>query len=332
MTLAALRSQARRYARIDTTAADDDQLNLLIQDAVDKFARDVGGFPMDVNLVVAAAFDTETNFAFNVKIVENGSTTVDTDVEITATAREDATGTTVASDLQTAIRAMTGAVGTETVVWADFYFTIDWKQGNTATGDSITIAAPEGDTYVDATEILGIATGVTTGATSITGGFPQDCTQYVSLPSDAIHVARVEWDYHELPQVGHEFIQSPEAQGDPSVYAVRGRRIYFSPSPDHQERLEAWYKGVPAAIDFASDTDVPTEIPEMYQEALSFLVAYYLLVEAFDDERSRMRYAQYSEIMRRYRVDYANNNTVIEENMFRSFPRSPSIDMGSRTI
>lgn len=325
MTLAALRSQARRYARIDTTAADDDQLNLLIQDAVDKFARDVGGFPMDENLVVAAAFDTETNFAFNVTIVESGSTTVDTDVVITATAREDATGTTVASDLQTAIRAMTGAVGTETVVWADFYFTIDWKQGNTATGDSITIAAPEGDTYVDATEILGIATGVTTGATSITGGFPQDCTQYVTLPSDLIHMLRVEWDYHELTPVGLEFIQSPEAQGDPSVYAVHGRRIYFAPSPDHQERLEAWYKGVPTAIDFATATNVPTEIPEMYQEALVFLVAYYLLVEAFDDERSRMRYAQYAEIMRRYRTDYANNNTSIEENWFRNFPRQPKI-------
>lgn len=325
MTLAALRTQARRYARIDATAADNDQVNLLIQDAVDKFARDVGGFPMDVNLVVAAAFDTETNFAFHVTIVENGVETVDTDVVITATAREDVDGDTVASDLQTAIRAMTGGLATETVVWTEFYFTIDWKQGNTATGDSITISAPDGDTYVDATEILGIATGVTTGATSIAGGFPQDCTQYISLPSDAIHVSRVEWDYHELSQVGYEFIQSPEAQGDPSVYAVRGRRIYFSPSPDHQERLEAWYKGTPAAIDFATATNVPTEIPEMYQEALSFLVAYYLLVEAFDDERSRMRYAQYSEIMRRYRVDYANNNTSIEDNLFRRFPRQPKI-------
>lgn len=325
MTLAALAAQARRYARIDTTAADADQLENLTQDAVDKFARDVGGFPMDVNLTISAAFDTETHFAIHVKIVENGSETVDTDVAITASAREDATGTTVASDLQTAIRAMTGAVGTETVTWTEFYFTIDFKQGNTATGDYIELSAPEGVTYANALEILGLSAGTTTGATSVTGGFPEDCTRYVTLPSEAVNVERVEWDYHELQQIGLEYVQSSESTGDPTHYAVRGRRIYLVPSPDTQERLEVWYRGLPTALDFDTATNVPSEVPEQYQEALTWLVAMYLCREAFDNAQGNVCRAEYNEIMRRYRMDYSNLNTVIEDNHYRTYPRIPKI-------
>lgn len=325
MTLAALRSQARRYARVDTTAADDDQVNLLIQDSVDKFARDVGGFPEDVNLAIAAAFDTETTFAFHVTIVENGSETVDQDVTITSTAREGATGTTVASDLQTQLRAMTGAVGTETVTWTNFYFTVDFKQGNTATGDSIVLSAPTTKTYVDALEILGLGAGTTTGSTSITGDFPTDCTKYVTLPSDAVSVERVEWDYNELIQTSLEYVQSSEAQGDPTHYAVRGRRIYLVPSPDEQDRFEVWYRGLPTAIDFDVDTDVPSEIPEQYQEAVVWLTATYLAYEQFDYEIGDRCERRYLDIMRRYRQDYANYTTTIEDNAFRKWPRVPSV-------
>ena len=328
MTLAALASQARRYARIDTAAADSDQLDALIQDAVDKFSRDVGGFPMDVNLAISAAFDTETHFAFHVEIVEGGSETVDADVAITSTAREDADGDQVASDLQTALRAMTGATGSETVAWTDFYFTIDFDQGNTSSGDYIKLSAPSGVTYANALEILGLSAGTTTGSTSVTGGFPEDCTKYVTLPSPAVSVQRVEWDYHELDQVGYEYVQSSESTGDPTHYAIRGRRLYLVPSPDRQDRLEVWYRGLPTAIDFDSDSDVPSEVPEQYQEALTWLVAMYLCREAFDNEQGNTCRAEYNEIMRRYRMDYANLNTAIEDNYYSSYPRIPKI--GSR--
>lgn len=324
MTLAALLAQARRYARIDTTAASDAQVQNLIQDAVDKFSRDVGGFPMDANLAIAASFDTETNFAIHIKIVESGSTVTDEDVLISSTGQEDASGTTVASDLQTAIRAMTGATGTETVTWTNFYFTIDFKQGATASGDSIVISSPTTVTYVDATEILGLS-GTHTGTTIFTGDFPEDCTNFVTLPSAAIRVDRIEWDYHELIQTGLEYVQSPEATGDPTHYAIRGRRIYLAPCPDRQDRLEVWYRGTPAAIDFETDTDVPTEIPEMYQEAITWLVASYLLREAMDNQESNICRAEYQDIMKKYRQDYANLSTQIEENTHRRWPRLPKI-------
>lgn len=324
MTLAALLAQARRYARIDSAAASDAQVQSLIQDAVDKFSRDVGGFPMDVNMAIAASFDTETNFAIHIKIVENGSTVTDEDVVIAAAARDDASGTTVASDLQTAIRAMTGATGTETVTWANFYFTVDFKQGATLSTDSIVISSPTTTTYVDATEVLGLS-GTHTGSTVFTGSFPQDCTNFVTLPSDAIRVDRIEWDYDELIQTGLEYVQSPEATGDPTHYAIRGRRIYIAPCPDNQDRFEVWYRGTPAAIDFDTDTDVPTEIPEMYQEALIWLTASFLLREAMDTQEANICRAEYQEIMKRYRQDYANLSTEIEDNAYRRWPRLPKI-------
>lgn len=435
MTLAALRSQARRYARVDTTAADDGQVNLLIQDSVDKFARDVGGFPEDVNLAIAAAFDTETNFAIHLTITDDGTDEFDDDIVITSTAREDATGTTVASDLQAAIRAATS--GTETVTWTNFYFTFTVPGIEGITTRVVTISAPTTSTYVDAAEILGLS-GTATVAVSenavITGGFPPDCTQYVTLPSDAVSVERVEWDYNELIQTSLEYVQSSEAQGDPTHYAVRGRRIYLVPSPDEQDRFEVWYRGLPASLVFSGyqecglsgisdekstglstttqyyykvtingeqteydittasdvtysavialmnaqntgatfsivggdlrctsdavtgvstialaagttgtdlfatltgfsafdtavtgDTDVPSEIPEQYQEAVVWLTATYLAYEQFDYEIGDRCERRYLEIMRRYRQDYANYTTTIEDNAFRKWPRVPSV-------
>jgi len=440
MTLTALEAQARRYARIDTTAASNDQMHTLVQSAVDKFARDVNGFPMDVHLPISAEFDTETYFAIHVTIVENGSQTVDADVPITSTQREDASGSTVASDLQTALRAMTGAAGTETVTWTKFYFTIDFKQGNTASGDSIELSAPDGVQYASALELLGLSSGTTTGSTTVTGGFPEDCTRYVTMPTDAIKIERVEWDGWELSQVGLEHVQSSESTGDPTHYAVRGRRIYLVPSPDRDDKLDVWFRGKPSNIDFkgyqelniedltyetatglsastayafqvavdggfsseytittgtdtsynavialmnvqtdgistavitengkfrmksdtsgagstvdlgagvgqtdlfgaltgfssfetakSADISVPVEVPLDYEEALIWLTAMYLCREAFDNEQANICRAEYSDIMRKYRVDYANMNTVIEDNHYRTYPRIPKV--GSR--
>lgn len=438
MTLAELRTQAREFARADTTATSDVRLNEYIQNAVDRFSRDVNGFPMDVNLQIAAAFDTETHFAFHVTITEvpfpggDPVAIIDQDVVITATAREDATGTTVASDLQTALRAMTGAVGTETVTWANFYFTIDFKQGPSSEG-SIIISAPDANTYTNALTILGLQAGTTTDSNSVTGGFPQGCTKYVKLPSDAIAIDRVEWDYDELVMTGLEWVQSSEDQGDPTHFAIRGRRLYLTPSPDRQDRLEVWYRGQPTQIVFsgyqelditglspedptglspstqysfnvsndggpsleydittasdtsynavillmntevnnkatfsittdgkfrctsdnvgqgssislaagdtapdlfaaltgwnefetanASDINLPTEVPSDYEEALVWLTALYLARASWDTEAANICMAEYRDIMRRYRMHYANLNTTIEENFHRGYPR-----------
>lgn len=319
MTIADARAQARRYARIDggwstgSGVADDDHVDDLIQDAVNQFARDVGGFSLEVYPEISAAFDTRDYFAIHVEIVENGSQTVDTDVVITGTDRSGATGSQVATDLQAAIRAMTGATGTETVAWSNFYFTIDWKQGNTASGDYIKVSAPTTTTYADATELLGYS-GTFTGATSHDGTFPEGCTVEYSLPSDWITMQRVEWDGYEVWELPREYAMHQEASGDPEFYHIRGRTMHFIPSPATQGLCKVWYRGFPTAIDFDTDTDLPTEIPSNYHQAIPWLVASYLILEQFDDDKANRRRAEYEKIMRQYRLSRLSNNTSIDLN------------------
>lgn len=311
MTLAAALTQSRRYARVDSTGAADSQVQSLIQDAVTQFARDVNGFPTETFLSIAAVFDTLTTFAIHVTIVDSGSEVMNTDIVITSTARTAGTGSTVASDLQTAIRAATGATGTETVTFSSFYFTIDFKQGNTSSGDSIQISTPITVTYTDATDLLGVG-GTTTGSTSVTGSFPRNCTVYATLPTDFITKQRILWDEWELQEISLDYVDKFNSSGTPTAYAIKGRDLFFAPAPSTQGRCYVWYKGSPPDIDFDNDTDLPSEIPAQYHQAIPFLTAYFLLLERHDLDKANQFYAQYAQIMRFYKVHYNNTHTTPE--------------------
>jgi hypothetical protein len=250
MTLDAVRTQARRYAGMDdTTLLTNAQLNTLIGDAVTKFSNDVGGFAMDVLPEIAATFDTGTNYAIRVTIVGGANAMVATDVLITGTARDDTTGTIVASDFETTLQAAVGS--SITVAWAAFAFTVD-----TLDATSITYEAPTTVTYVDARELLGLTGTPTLTDFSHTGAFPQDCTVRYTLPTDLIAVERVEWDSNELVAVPRAHAQSPESSGTPHWYNIRGRTLHFIPSPSTQKLCEVWYRGVPADIVFSGYQEV----------------------------------------------------------------------------
>lgn len=249
MTISRVRDQVRRYSRVSSSQASDEEVNNHIQQSIYDFCEDIGGLPLEAYLSISAKFDTETHFAVHIKIVESGSTVTDEDVVITSTQRSGATGATVASDLQTAIRAMTGAVGTETVTWSPFYFTIDFKQGATASGDSITISEPTTTTYADARGLLGLSS-YTTSSTVITSSYPQDCTVESDLPTGAISIQNVEWDYYPLKEGPDSYFQSPESYGSPRFYNVRGSVIRLFPTPDEQEVFRIEYKGRPDDLVF----------------------------------------------------------------------------------
>lgn len=253
MTLSRLRDQARRWSRVHgqwdsgSGVINDAHLNELVQLAVDQMATDVQGFPMEEFPAISAEFTTRTHMAFHLLVEDtDGTDLVDADIQITATNRTRAAGATIASDLQTAIRAATGALGTETVTWTSFYFTIDLKQGA-----SFTFSAPDGVTLDDARDMLGLI-GFSSSGTIITGAFPEDCTVNVTLPSDCISMERVEWDGTQLTEVPRQWAQSPESSsGTPYQYHIRGRELHLIPVPNQQGTLHVWYKGRPANIVFA---------------------------------------------------------------------------------
>lgn len=245
MTLADVRTQARRYAGMDdTTLLTDARLNSLVQDAVTEFTNDVGGFSMDVHPAIAATFDTETFYAIRITVVGGAGEMSATDVLITGTARDDTTGTIVAADFQTTLQAATGE--SMTVVWADFAFTVD-----TLDATSITYGAPSDVNYADARTLLGLTGTPTLTDFSHEGNFPVDCTLRYTLPSDMIAVERVEWDGYELLPAAREYAQSPETTGNPFEYHIRGRTLHFIPAPSSQKMCEVWYRGAPADIVFS---------------------------------------------------------------------------------
>lgn len=416
MTLDAVRTQARRYAGMDDTGLlTDAQLNSLVQDAVTKFSNDVGGFSMDVNPAISATFDTETFYAIRVTIVGGANALAATDVLITATARDDTTGTIVASDFQTALQAAVGS--SITVAWDDFAFTVD-----TLDATSITYETPSDENYADARELLGLTGTPTLTDFSHEGAFPSNCTLRYTLPTDMISVERVEWDGDELIPTSREHAQSPLSAGTPHWYNIRGRTLHFIPPPTRQEMCEVWYRGAPADIVFqgyqelgisgesdesatglsgstsytyklainasavaeytvavaadttwsavitlmnaqntgatwsivggdirctsdavsgvssigitdgttgnpmlaavtgftavdtavAGDTDVPSEIPANYQDALGFFAAYLALLEQRDDKLGGLRRAEYRQIMLAFRLERHMQNTEID--------------------
>jgi len=304
MTLAECRTQARELGRLDTTAATDVRMNQLIQNAVDEFANDVSGFAKDDYPVIAATFDTATHFAIRVTITGGTNALTATDVAITTTARTDASGSTVASDFQATLRTAVGGGANITVAWADFAFTVD-----TIDGTSITFAEPSDPNYADARDLLGLTGTTTEAAADHTGNFPENATMRYTLPASLISLERVEWNGYPLQQI--DPIASPETSGTPYQYFVRGRELNLVPSPNEQGLCHVWYRGAPTAIDFDVDTDLPSEIPSTFHMAIPHLVAYYGLLQQFDDKLAGMRRAEYQKLMRQFRVERQNMQTVI---------------------
>ena len=253
MTLAKIRERARFWSRVNSTWTSGDgimnngHLNDLIQEAIDEFAIDVHGFALEEYLAIEAKFTTRTHMGINIVSTDSsGTELMNADVAITATDRDEASGTTIAADLQIQIRAATGATGTETVVWAAFAFTIDLKQGAT-----FEMNAPDGVTLSDSRERLGLE-GFTSSGTILTSVFPQDCTLHATLPTDQLVMEYAECDGHEIEEISREWVMSPEANGTTvRGYHIRGREIYLSPSPSRQTELHVWYKGNPTELNFA---------------------------------------------------------------------------------
>lgn len=238
-TVTNVREQARRYSRVTSTQADDEQVDLLLACSINEFAMDVGGVPVEDNIAIAAKFTTETNMAVRITVVGGTGEMAATDVLITGTARNETTGTQVATDFQTNLQA---AVGTSmTVTWSNFYFTID-----TLDATSITFEAPTTTTYVDARDLLGLPTSPTLTDYSFDGNFPTDCTMEATLPTDIIQIERVEWDNNLLRPLPRNYFVSPESSGTPCYYNVRGDNIRLYPTPTTDKLLHIEYRGLPS--------------------------------------------------------------------------------------
>lgn len=246
MTLINAIALARLKARSSLSGSSYAVVAEYINQGQEQFAKEAHGLTKEGYVVLAPTFDTRTHFAIRVTITGGANALAATDVAITATDRDDTTGTIVAADLQTAIRAAGAA--SATVVWSTtaWTFTID-----TIDGTRLQIASPSGVTYADAMGLLFNVASVDEeeAAAAYTSGIPEDCAVEADLPSDYLMMSGpVEWDGTPLAPAPFDVFASPGGPGTPSYWGVRGKKIRLSSSPSRQGILHIWYEYLPESF------------------------------------------------------------------------------------
>lgn len=320
MTFNEIRDLARKYSRTDSNYATDTEVYALINEAIRQLAVDVHGFNYVEYPDLAASFDVTTKMAINLAITGSSNNDIDQDIVIVATTATGQTGAQVAASLQSQIRTAIGGTPDLTVTWTDFYFTIDAIDST-----SIVISSPDDEvSYVDATEVLGISGS---GTDSVTGGFPEDCTIRAQLAANVIRTQSVEYDRYQLEEQPYEFFMSPEIQGDPYYFHVRGQYIYVRPTPSTRKLFKVAYKGTPTETTISDGTeDIPDIIQEQYQVALAYWVAAELLDQSFEEKPANLNRAKYTQRMRQLAKDLGNRSTTRNDRLPRRVPYSVSLE------
>lgn len=309
LTMANQISLVKRIARTDsgylTETDTDDVARRYINMGVEEFVKKGRGPSKENYIDVTPKFDTRTTWAIRLTITGGTNALAATDVAITATAENDASGTTVAADLETAIQAAGAA--SATVVWSTttWRFTID-----SIDGTDIEIGTPSGITYIDATEILFGKTGAS-GAQTWESLHPQDCTVMADLPSDFFSIEYVEWDKHPLKQAPFELFMSPETSSNYlDYYAIRGKQIFLAPSASERKLLKIRYRYLPAAVTLTGSSDTATcSLSTEFHMAPVFFAAGMVLKETFEFEESDKAFQAFYDQIQEYRLNEANQNT-----------------------
>lgn len=316
MTLGDQATYAERLARTASNALtitnSSDVTKKYVNEGTRELAKKVGGIPKEDYLQLVPRFDSKTWWAIRVTITGGVGCTnalAATDVAITATNRANATGATVASDLQTAIQAVTTST---TVVFntsgSDIWkFTID-----SIDGTDIEINSPSGINYSDATDVLFAKTG-TSGAQTWVSNLPQDTFVETDLPSNFLRLTHVEWDGIPLREAPWGLFISPETHGTPTHYAIKNKKIRVYPAPSSQDMFHVWYNGVETdlAVDGTADsTDCP--LPTEVHMGPVYFAASKLCEENHEFQKSILFMRDFLDSAIEYRLRESNANPALE--------------------
>ena len=291
---------------MSTSGLSDANALSVVSMAIRRFCADVGGMRFVRKLQVSGLFIPETFEGFHLTIVGSTNNDVDKDIAITSVGGSRITGTAMAAMLQAQIRAAIGT-GTEdlTVTWSNFYFTIDAQDST-----SIAITAPAADvTYLDATaKLFG---GVASDTDTIVGGFPEGCTVATALASGFRKLQAVGWGSISLKEGRASMFMNPVSSGTPAYYYVDSwSYLLLYPVPTKQEELTIVYDGQPTLSGPpATNTELPTEIPEEYQKGICNKVAEEMLLGTHEEKLANRMRVEYNDCVRLYKINKANHNT-----------------------
>ncbi len=302
-----------RSAGANTVTDDSDITKSYINEGVREFAQRANGIATKVfiDLNPIFSFDTKAAALFSIK----GNTLSCTgDVPIVSSTLADTTPTTVANHLASNLNA-TFATTTFAAGWSASTWTFYVQAPSTVT--NISIGSPTGIGYYDASgELFGGA--ISKASTTITGGFPQNCTMESSLPTGFLNIDYVMYDTWQLDPAPFDLFTFPQAAGTPSYYAIKNKKIRVYPTPTEQGRFQLYYKGFPAdlGVDGASDA-VSCPLPEEMHYAPMHWAAAKLFDEAHEYDKSVYHQRVFNDMANRYICREANNNP----SMFPTVPR-----------
>jgi len=314
MTIANQVTFAKRFSRTSSNALTmtdtDDVVMTYLNQGVKEFCKKVHGIPKREYVAITPKFDLQTNFAVQLTVVGGVNEMAATDIVVAESEQFSVTGAVAAQHIQTMINAMNVtqlASGSMVVTWdaSNWCFYLD------AQATSITVGAPDKDTYVDYTDELFGKSGAQATTTWL-GVFPDDCTVESNLPTDFLEDTYVEWDRTPLKRAPNDVFLSPQSHGDPIYYGVQADRIRFYPSPDHQGKCYLQYRSMIASVS-ASDATSTNEcsLPTAYHMAPVYYAAALIAQERFE--------ASMANIYRGMFMDHVNDYTVREANQNPSF-------------
>jgi hypothetical protein len=242
MTLEQLISRIRELSRVDAGKTSESVLMERIEDALRIFSLDVYGFPKEEYPILPATFNTNTNYRLRFLITGGTNALSTTDVAITDTIREQASGDTVASDLQTQLNAAIGT-GDVAISFSNFFFTFDTTASSVSTAFNIT--APDAEDYLNAQDLMGVNGNLTEASTgTFTGDFPQGCTRRFTLTREPLTIQTMWWERYEMFPAPRNYFIREYYTGEPLYWYQEGKTVLITPAPQRQKELYVAYKAI----------------------------------------------------------------------------------------
>ena len=309
-------SYAERLARVSpnavTLASTSDVTRTYLNEGFREFAKRVHGLSVQDRLAITPRFDIETNYAIKFQTQGSKNALASSNIYVASTSLSMASGSSVASYLQTAINAAVSASlgsGSITVNWSASSWQFYVSCGATAT--SVYFGSPSGDvTLVDASPVLGLAG--TNATSTFTGALPEDCTLRASLPSGFLDILYVEYDNEPLAPAPFSNFMSPESSGTPTHYAIQNKEIRLYPTPTEQKKFVIRYKGAIADISTDGTDDSTTcALPEEMHMAPVYYAAAMILEETHEPQQSIYFQQKFNAMVNDYKIRESNNTPTL---------------------
>ena len=302
--LSQLVTRARRMARVTDSTHDNQDVTDLINEGQREFAKEAFGLWAEDYLTLKPWFDGRTNMAIGVR-TDWGSASF----AITATNFTDASGTTVAGYLTTAIQSATSdaaSFATSSIYWdaSNWYFVIE-----TASATRIEVFAPTYTQWIDYTDALFGKSGTQTASTWV-GGQPEDALIEASLPSGYLSMEHVEWDKNPVyPAPFDVFISPEQTSSNPYYWGVKNKKIRLYPEPTEQKLLHIWYREMPTEFgEYSTSMSASSYMDLEYEMAPIHYAAAKMAEDNMEYGVSDRQFALYTRLHRQYNRQYNNQN------------------------